>query len=278
VGFGGSPDEHGDVRLDAMLMDGVTMQVGAVGSMRRVKNAIGVARAVHERTKHTLLVGEDATRFAVEMGFPTEPLETAHSDELHASWLAAHCQPNFRRNVLPNATESCGPYKPAAAAAGPPAPSDKRRDEFSRANHDTIAMLAVNRNGSACGTSTNGARNKIAGRVGDSPIPGSGCFATRHGACGMTGDGDISMRFAPCAIAMHLMATGATPTAAATHALRQIAAYFPAFQGALVLVDGATGAYGAANHGFLPSFQYSVRTAGMSKAQLVTVKPLMSTV
>ncbi|KAJ7409708.1 N(4)-(beta-N-acetylglucosaminyl)-L-asparaginase- like protein [Willisornis vidua] len=58
VGYGGSPDESGETTLDAMIMDGNTMEVGAVADLRRVKNAIGVARKVIEYTKHTLLVGE----------------------------------------------------------------------------------------------------------------------------------------------------------------------------------------------------------------------------
>src|SRR5258705_320359 len=70
VGFGGSPDENGETTLDAMIMDGETHAVGAVGCLRRVKNAIGVARKVLEHTGHTLLVGELATDFAIKMGFP----------------------------------------------------------------------------------------------------------------------------------------------------------------------------------------------------------------
>ena len=72
VGFGGSPDEKGETTLDALMMDGATMKVGAVGALRGVKNAIGVARAVLERTRHSLLVGDQATDFAVQMGFRVE--------------------------------------------------------------------------------------------------------------------------------------------------------------------------------------------------------------
>ncbi|CAH1778029.1 unnamed protein product, partial [Owenia fusiformis] len=55
VGYGGSPDEHGETTLDAMIMDGITHDVGAVGSIRSVKSAISVARAVMQYTTHTLL-------------------------------------------------------------------------------------------------------------------------------------------------------------------------------------------------------------------------------
>ena len=58
VGIGGSPDQNGETTLDAMIMDGNTMSVGAVGALRRVQHAISVARKVMENTFHTLLVGD----------------------------------------------------------------------------------------------------------------------------------------------------------------------------------------------------------------------------
>uniref|UniRef100_T1JAV2 Uncharacterized protein n=1 Tax=Strigamia maritima TaxID=126957 RepID=T1JAV2_STRMM len=58
VGYGGSPDENGETTLDAMIMDGVTHKAGAVGALRRIKNAISVARHVMEYTDHTMLVGD----------------------------------------------------------------------------------------------------------------------------------------------------------------------------------------------------------------------------
>lgn len=123
VGYGGSPDETGETTLDALIMDGKTRAAGSVGCLRRVKNAIGVARAVLEHTSHTLLVGDQATAFAVEMGFrgllnsalhsPTEEsLSTPKSQQVWADWKKADCQPNYWVNVTPNSTQSCGPYKP----------------------------------------------------------------------------------------------------------------------------------------------------------------------
>ena len=81
VGFGGSPDEQCETTLDAMIMDGKTMKSGSVAGMRRVKDAISVARMVLEHTTHTMLSGELATRFAVENGFTPENLTTANSLE-----------------------------------------------------------------------------------------------------------------------------------------------------------------------------------------------------
>ena len=68
VGFGGSPDEACETTLDALLMDGASMKSGAVAGLRRIRDAVAVARAVLDHTRHSLLVGDLATRFAVEMG------------------------------------------------------------------------------------------------------------------------------------------------------------------------------------------------------------------
>lgn len=71
------------------------MNVGAVASMQNVKNAIGVARYVLENTKHSLLVGEGATEFALKMGFKNESLMTDYSTRLWEEWKYNRCQPNF---------------------------------------------------------------------------------------------------------------------------------------------------------------------------------------
>jgi N4-(beta-N-acetylglucosaminyl)-L-asparaginase len=98
VGFGGSPDERGETTLDAMVIDAVRMDVGAVASLRRVKNAVGVARAVLFHTTHTILAGDQATEFAAEMGFPVESLSTNTSQSIWKQWKQGSCQPNYRIN------------------------------------------------------------------------------------------------------------------------------------------------------------------------------------
>lgn len=73
-----------------------TMNVGAVGALRRIKSAISVARHVLEHTKHSFLAGELATQFAVQMGFQEESLSTSESKQLWLKWHNEnHCQPNF---------------------------------------------------------------------------------------------------------------------------------------------------------------------------------------
>lgn len=73
-----------------------TINVGAVGALRRVKNAISVARHVLEHTKHSFLVGDQATQFAVQMGFQEESLTTLDSKKVWMKWHNEdYCQPNF---------------------------------------------------------------------------------------------------------------------------------------------------------------------------------------
>lgn len=71
------------------------MDVGGVGGLRNVKNAISVARKVLEHTKHSLLGGDLATDFALNMGFKKESLQTDESKEMWTQWKENKCQPNF---------------------------------------------------------------------------------------------------------------------------------------------------------------------------------------
>ncbi|XP_006728600.1 N(4)-(beta-N-acetylglucosaminyl)-L-asparaginase isoform X1 [Leptonychotes weddellii] len=244
VGFGGSPDELGETTLDAMIMDGTTMNVGAVGDLRRIKNAIGVARKVLEHTAHTLLVGESATKFAESMGFISEDLSTNTSRALHSDWLARNCQPNYWRNVVPDASKYCGPYKPPSILKQE-GPSHKETGD--NHGHDTIGMVVVDKMGrTAAGASTNGIKFKIPGRVGDSPIPGAGVYADDSaGTAAATGDGDILMRFLPSYQAVEYMRRGEDPTIACQKVISRIQKYFPNFFGAVICAN-VTGSYGAA--------------------------------
>ncbi|XP_006882288.1 PREDICTED: N(4)-(beta-N-acetylglucosaminyl)-L-asparaginase isoform X2 [Elephantulus edwardii] len=257
VGFGGSPDEFGETTLDAMIMDGTTMDVGAVGDLRRIKNAIGVARKVLEYTTHTLLVGESATKFAENMGFINEDLSTNTSRVLHSDWLAGNCQPNYWRNVVPDASKHCGPYKPKPhSMLKQDRPTHKEKgDNF---GHDTIGMVAIHKTGrTAAGTSTNG----------DSPIPGSGAYADdTAGAAAATGDGDVLMRFLPSYQAVEYMRGGEDPTRACQKVISRIQKYFPKFFGAVICAN-VTGSYGAACNK-LPTFtQFSFMVYNSLKNQ-----------
>ncbi|XP_048506929.1 putative N(4)-(beta-N-acetylglucosaminyl)-L-asparaginase GD10667 isoform X2 [Athalia rosae] len=257
VGFGGSPDEKGETTLDAMIMDGVTMDVGAVGGLRRIKNAISLARKVLDYTKHTLLVGDQAAEFAVKMGFTEEDLHTPKSKNMWLNWLTNNCQPNFWKNVTPDPGRYCGPYHTKFGKIEGRIQGASNKD-IDQNNHDTIGMIAIDIHGHiAAGTSTNGAKYKIPGRVGDSPIPGAGAYADQEvGAAAGTGDGDVMMRFLPSFLAVEEMRRGSSPGAAAETAIRRIAQHYPMFSGGVIALN-KQGAYGAACNG-MQSFPFYI--------------------
>nr|BAX00386.1 aspartylglucosaminidase [Aurelia sp. SETO] len=271
VGYGGSPDENGETTLDAMIMDGETHAIGSVGCLRRIKSAISVARSVMEHSTHTLLVGEGATQFAINMGFKEEDLHSKESIEMFEDWKKKSCQPNYWKNVSPDPKTSCGPYKPLRKSELKEEPA---RNPVDSNNHDTIGMVAIDSNGSiAVGTSTNGMKHKIPGRVGDSPIAGAGAYVDNEvGAAAATGDGDIMMRFLPSFQAVENMRNGMTPTKAAEDALRRIVKHMPKFEGALVAAT-KDGVYGAASHGW-DFFKFCVVNPTIGKVEIIPVQPV----
>lgn len=270
VGYGGSPDENGESYLDAMIMDGATMDVGAVANLREIKDASKVARMVLEYTEHTILVGEAATEFAVSMGFQKSNLSSEQSIQMWKEWKSRNCQPNFWKNVYPDPKEDCGPYKPKPVNQRNPS----ARYDINQSNHDTIGVVAIDslRRISA-GTSTNGARFKIPGRVGDSPIVGSGAYADNEvGAATATGDGDVMMRFSPSFHAVELMRNGMSPTKASEVVIQRISSFYPKFFGAVISVT-KDGEFGASCHG-MAFFPFTVITSDWNVVKTFDVKCL----
>lgn len=275
VGWGGSPAESCETTLDAMLMDGTAMDIGAVAGLRRVRDAVAVARRVLEFTEHSMLAGDLATVFAVQNGFAEEDISSAESREKCEEWKRGGCQPNFRRDVTPDPRASCGPYEPILHGPAPPRDPElrPRSDRFS---HDTISLLAIDTQGNiAAGTSTNGASHRVPGRVGDGPIPGSGSYADSEvGACGATGDGDVMMRFLPCYQAVENLRRGMGAREAAEDSVGRIVRRFPGAMTGVVVVD-KDGNHGGAGSGWV--FSYAYRGGVMQEVEVVSVEPLEGT-
>lgn len=261
------------------------MEMGAVAAMRYVKDGIRAARLVMQHTEHTLLVGEQASVFAISMGLPG-PMNLSSEESLKKwmKWKEKDCQPNFRKNILP--TNSCGPYHPkettqigenSCPAVDLVKTTTRKISPINMHNHDTISMAVIDKMGHvAVGTSTNGATFKIPGRVGDGPIPGSSSYADDEvGACGATGDGDIMMRFLPCYQVLESLRRGMEPKVAAEDAISRIARKFPNFVGAVFAVS-KDGVHAGACHGW--TFQYSVRLPSMDDVEVFTVTPQSASV
>src|SRR5467141_237328 len=88
VGYGGLPNEQGEVELDASVMHGPTHRAGSVASVRRIKNVARLAKTVMERTNHVMIVGDGARRFGVAEGFEEMNLLTEHSRKIWLAWKA----------------------------------------------------------------------------------------------------------------------------------------------------------------------------------------------
>lgn len=252
-----------------MIQDGTTMKSGAVAALRRVKDAVSVARAVLEHTTHTLLAGDFATDFALANGFAAQNLTTADSAASCAAWKAASCQPNYRLNVTPDPATSCGPYAPEVLDDEGGLGLERGKPE----GHDTISMIALHAQGTmAAGTSTNGASRKVPGRVGDGPITGSGSYVDGDvGGCGATGDGDIMMRFLPCYQAVENLRLGMAPQQAAEDAVRRMLRKYPEVQSGIVVVNNK-GDHGGAGSGW--TFTYAYRGGTMNETVVVSVLPI----
>ncbi|RWS25218.1 putative N(4)-(beta-N-acetylglucosaminyl)-L-asparaginase-like protein [Leptotrombidium deliense] len=242
---------------------------GAVGDLRRIRSAISVARKVLQHTKVSFLVGDQATQFALQMGFKEQSLASNRSMQMWKTWKENNCQPNYWMNVTPDPKKSCGPYKPIAGSD-----SHIANISVNEHNHDTIGMVAIDSKGRmAVGTSTNGLKYKISGRVGDSPIPGAGAYVDQDvGGAACTGDGDVTMRFLPTYQAVESLRNGMNPTEAAENAIRRIASKYPNNSAALV-VASITGDFGAACYGF-PEFPFSVCNGSFQNTTVKTISCL----
>jgi isoaspartyl peptidase/L-asparaginase-like protein (Ntn-hydrolase superfamily) len=238
--------------------------------LRRIKSAISVARKVMEKTQHTILAGDLATAFAVTMGFKEESLSTPQSEEMHESWKNNSCQPNFWKDVKPDPSKNCGPYMSSAERKN--LERQRATMKVDRFNHDTISMVALDSKGRiASGTSSNGARNKIPGRVGDAPIVGAGSYVDREvGGAACTGDGDVMMRFLPSLIAVEEMRRGSSPTKAAEVAIGRIIRDYPNFSGGIVALN-IEGQHGAACHNLNGGFPYTVRSTETGQVAVLKV-------
>jgi N4-(beta-N-acetylglucosaminyl)-L-asparaginase len=237
VGYGGLPNEEGEVELDASVMHGPTRRAGSVASVRRVKNVAKLAKTVMERTNHVMIVGDGARRFAVAQGFEEMNLLTEHSRKIWLAWKASTSF-NWRPGI-----DSPEWNDKAAARGKSPLDSDEFREQLAEiCGNDEVLMaravevikdpptgtincLAVNEKGEISGTTTtSGLSWKIPGRVGDSPIIGAGLYVDGDvGGAGSTGKGEENIKISGGHTIVEMMRKGMPPTDACLEALHRIA-------------------------------------------------------
>jgi len=208
VGYGGLPNEHGVVQLDASVMDGSTYSAGAVASLENIKTPSSVARLVMERTDHVLLVGPGALAFARSFGFREEELLTEEAREIWLRWREER-----------GASDDWGPPDHLRGLPG------GGGLEAARAFHyGTTNVLAVDAGGNVAGiTTTSGLSWKIPGRVGDSPIVGAGLYVDNDvGAAGATGRGEDVIKSCASFFIVMRMREGRSPQEACEDAVEMI--------------------------------------------------------
>ncbi len=189
VGYGGAPDRTGKVTLDACVMN----HLGDCGSVVAVENIVNVARLakdVMEKTPHVMLSGKGAEEFAISQGYKKTDLLTDKSKKEWKEWLKDR------------------DYRPI----------------INIENHDTIGMLCIDKNNNLSGAcTTSGLAYKMKGRVGDSPIIGSGLFIdNKIGGAVATGLGEEVVKTVGSFLVVELMRQGLSPQEACEKAVKRI--------------------------------------------------------
>lgn len=215
AGRGSYPNAQGFVEMDALIMDGRTLNMGAIAAIQRVRHPVTLARRVMTESGHNFLVGPGADAFADSIAFPRCDVSELLVDT-------------------------------------PPTPAEMTPDILSSLG-DTVGAVALDAHGNvAAATSTGGTPNKRPGRVGDSPLVGCGAYADNWtAAVSATGYGEALMRVVISQRVCDLVGTGLSAAAACNAAIRLLEERTGG-QGGLIAVD-ARGQIGwAYNTGAMP--------------------------
>lgn len=189
VGYGGLPNEEMEVELDAAFMDGDTLDIGAVVAIRDFANPVSIARRLSHEKVNSLLVAEGAEKFAHKEGFERKNM------------LTDRAKAHYRKRVK-EMTQTLKPYS----------------------GHDTVGMVCLDEQGKmTAATSTSGLFMKKKGRVGDSPIAGSGFYAdSKIGGASATGLGEDLMKGCISYEIVRLMGEGLHPQEACEQAVNRL--------------------------------------------------------
>lgn len=223
VGYNGFPNILGDAQLDASIMDGRTLETGAVAALERYMHPISVARKVMEKLPHVLLVGDGATRFAREMGFPDQG--SLLLDDVRQRWRE-RLEKDVPHDVRETLAERDDLWRWVRIATDP---------ERAWSTVNFIARDAAGNIASA--VSTSGWAWKYPGRVGDSPLIGAGNYAdNRYGAAACTGMGEMAIRASTARSIVLYMKMGFSLDAACSEAMSDLRDLGGPFAGVMHLV------------------------------------------
>lgn len=220
VGYGGLPNECLEVELDAAFMDGDDLSIGAVAGLRDFANPVSVARALSKDRFNVFLVGAGAEAYAHQAGFARKNMLTDRARKLWKHRLREITEKNL------------SPYD----------------------GHDTVGMVCLDQAGKmTAATSTSGLFMKKRGRVGDSPLSGSGFYVdSQIGGAAATGLGEDIMKGCLSYEVVRRMERGLTPQQAADESLAVLAHKLESKRGKAgamsVVCMNADGAWGVATN------------------------------
>ncbi len=180
AGRGSVFTHEGKNEMDAAIVDGATLRAGAVAFVRNVKNPVRLARLVIERTEHVLLAGNGANQFAVEIGVEMADDEYFFTDFRYEQLLRAREEGSVMLDHTPEEAEILTGESTSQVQG------TKALGTVGAVACDSAGRLAA-------ATSTGGMTNKKFGRIGDTPIVGSGTYADETCAVSCTGHGEIFM-------------------------------------------------------------------------------------
>lgn len=238
AGTGSSLTATGTIEMDAGLMEGHTLEVGAVASIERIKNPISLARQVLG-SPHVLLTGRGAVQFAIDHGFALCQEEDLQTTRQYQNWQHLHeeyratldsSEPTYHRREIGSI--------PARIESDHTMPqqtpeNDKHPDD----RHGTVGAVAIDYAGNlVAATSTGGTPYKHPGRVGDSPLVGCGFYADEYAAISCTGDGEDFTRLLIAKRAADNVARGMSSREAAEATIALLGAKAKG-TGGLIMVD-----------------------------------------
>jgi L-asparaginase / beta-aspartyl-peptidase len=203
AGHGSSLSIEKTVEMEASIMDGKTLQAGAVGLLRDIRNPVRLARIVMERTDHIFVVGDGAEKLArlynLERKNPITELRLKYYEDQKKALFEG-------KSELPKLADLV-----------------KKHPELFD-NLDTVGAVALDEDGNvAAATSTGGFPLKLPGRIGDSPLIGCGTYADNQcGACSATGVGEVAMRLVLAKAVCDSIEDGKTAQEAVEQALKLV--------------------------------------------------------
>lgn len=202
AGTGSVLNSAGEIEMDAMVMDGRSLQAGSVACVQNLQHPVTLARMVMEKSEYTMIVGKGANKFAEDNGMEEVPPEELLTE---AALRELNHMKRFRHSISELYLQGEHIFKDLVG-------------------HDTVGAVALDSRGNvACATSTGGISAKHPGRVGDSPLVGCGGYAdNRGGAVSATGHGEALTRACLSSNVNNLIKLGKSPKEAAKLALGEM--------------------------------------------------------